>query len=58
VKQCPECEAVIPDQAKLCPHCRLIQKGGDRLPQITLVGFSLVAAAAVLIDACPGILGG
>jgi predicted nucleic acid-binding Zn ribbon protein len=58
MKQCPKCEAVIPDEAKLCPHCRLAQKRGDRLPQMTLVGFSLVAAVAVLFDACPSLPGG
>lgn len=58
MKQCPKCEAVIPDQAKLCPHCRVAQKHGERLPQVMLVGASLAAAVAVLFDACPGLPSG
>ena len=58
MKQCPKCEAVIPDQAKLCPHCRVAQKRGDLLPQATLIGVSVLAAVAVLLDACPSLPGG
>ena len=58
MKQCPKCEAVIPDQAKLCPHCRVSQKRGDLLPQATLIGVSLLAAIAVLLDGCPSLPGG
>jgi RNA polymerase subunit RPABC4/transcription elongation factor Spt4 len=54
MKQCRKCEAVIPDDAKLCPHCRVDQKRGDWLPQATLVGFSIAAAVAVLVEGCPG----
>lgn len=54
MKQCRECEAVIPDDAKLCPHCRVAQRRGDWLPQATLVGMSVAAAVAVLLEGCPG----
>ncbi len=54
MKQCRECESIIPDDAKLCPHCRVSQRRGDWLPQATLVGLSVAAAAAVLLEACPG----
>ncbi len=54
MKQCRNCEAVIPDDAKLCPHCRVAQRRGDWLPQATLVGMSLAAAIAILIEGCPG----
>lgn len=53
MKSCRKCEALIPDDAKLCPHCRVAQKHGDWLPQATLVGLSAAAAIAVLLDACP-----
>lgn len=58
MKQCPSCEAVIPDDARLCPHCREAQKHGERLPQVLLVGVSLAAAVAVLLEGCPGFPGG
>ena len=54
MRQCRECEAVIPDDAKLCPHCRVAQRHGDWLPQATLVGLSVAAAVAVLLEGCPG----
>jgi hypothetical protein len=53
VKQCKDCEAIIPDDARLCPHCRQAQKHGERLPQVFLVGVSVAAAAAVLLEGCP-----
>lgn len=56
MKQCRNCEAIIPDDAKLCPHCREAQKHGDRLPQVFLVSVSVATAAAVLLEGCPGIL--
>lgn len=56
MKQCGHCEAVIPDDAKLCPHCRQAQRHGERLPQVFLVGVSLAAAVAVLVESCPGAL--
>ena len=58
MKQCRKCEAVIPDDARLCPHCREAQRHGDRLPQLFLVGVSLATAAAVLLESCPGVLQG
>jgi hypothetical protein len=48
---------MIPDDAKLCPHCRQAQRHGERLPQVFLVSVSLAAAVAVLLDSCPGIGG-
>lgn len=54
MKQCKNCEAVIPDDARLCPHCREAQRHGDRLPQVFLVGVSIAAAVAVLLESCPG----
>jgi len=56
MKQCRDCEAIIPDDAKLCPHCRVSQHRGDWLPQATLVGLSVAAAVAVLLEGCPGVL--
>ena len=53
MKQCRKCEAIIPDDARLCPHCRVAQKRGDWLPQATLVGMSVAAAVAVLMEGCP-----
>ena len=58
MKQCKNCEAVIPDDARLCPHCREAQRRGDRLPQVFLVGVSLAAAVAVLVESCPGVVAG
>ena len=58
MKQCKNCEAVIPDDARLCPHCREAQRHGDRLPQVFLVGVSLAAAVAVLLESCPGFVAG
>lgn len=58
MKQCKGCEAVIPDDARLCPHCREAQRHGDRLPQLFLVGVSVATAAAVLLESCPGIVPG
>ncbi len=54
MKQCRDCDAVIPDQARRCPHCRQAQKHGERLPQLMLVGLSLAAAVAVVLESCPG----
>ena len=54
MKQCRQCEAVIPDDAKLCPHCRVAQKRGEWLPQATLVGTSIAAALAILLESGPG----
>ena len=31
MKQCRQCEAVIPDDAKLCPHCRVAGRGDVHL---------------------------
>jgi RNA polymerase subunit RPABC4/transcription elongation factor Spt4 len=53
MKSCRKCEAIIPDDAKLCPHCRVAQRHGDWLPQATLVGLTAAAAIAVLLEACP-----
>jgi recombinational DNA repair protein RecR len=58
VKQCKNCEAVIPDDARLCPHCREAQRHGDRLPQVFLVGVTVATAAAVLFESCPGVVFG
>lgn len=58
MKQCRNCEAIIPDDARLCPHCREGQRHGDRLPQLFLVGVSVAAAAAVLVESCPGLVPG
>jgi len=58
MKQCRNCEAIIPDDARLCPHCREAQRHGDRLPQVFLVGVSVAAAVAVLVESCPGIAPG
>ena len=58
MKQCRTCEAIIPDEARLCPHCRESQRHGDRLPQLFLVGVSVVAAVAVLVESCPGLFPG
>jgi RNA polymerase subunit RPABC4/transcription elongation factor Spt4 len=55
MKQCRECEAIIPDDAKLCPHCRVAQRHGEWLPQATLVGLSVAAALAVVLEGCPGL---
>lgn len=55
MKMCRDCESMIPDDAKLCPHCRQAQRHGERLPQVFLVGVSVAAAAAVLLESCPGI---
>ena len=54
MKQCKDCEAVIPDDAKKCPHCRQAQRHGESLPQVLLVGVSVAAAVAVLLEGCPG----
>jgi len=54
MRRCRECDAVIPGDAKLCPHCRVAQRRGDWLPQATLVGLSVAAAVAVLLEGCPG----
>lgn len=58
MKQCTNCEAVIPDDARLCPHCREAQRHGDRLPQVFLVSVTVATAAAVLVESCPGIIPG
>lgn len=55
MKQCKDCEAVIPDDAKKCPHCRQAQRHGESLPQVLLVGVSVAAAVAVLLEGCPGV---
>lgn len=53
MKPCRTCDCVIPDDARQCPHCRVRQRKGDRVPQTVLSLIAAAASAAVVADACP-----
>ncbi len=48
---------MIPDDAKLCPHCRVGQRRGDLIPQTVLAVAAAGASAIVAIESCPAALG-
>lgn len=55
MKPCRRCKSHVPDATRTCPHCRALQRRGDRLPQ-TVIGLVTVAAATLAaIGSCPGL---
>lgn len=52
MKSCPSCDCRIPDLARQCPHCRVRQRRGDRVPQTVL---ALAATLMVVVASCPNL---
>ncbi len=55
MKNCHCCNAMIPDHARHCPHCRERQKRGQILPQLTIMGVAAGVAVAILMQSCPAL---